>query len=145
MLSTRPSPAGLNWWSVNIGSGNGLVPSGNKPLPEPMLTQISVTIRCHKATMTSLTKHSIQKFMHYNVVNLSLDDNGHFKDSFPLSIVRDSPSVLGIEAVSMARQCVGRKTWNTKYTLITRQSRFSGNINDKLKLPWWTLTEVQPA
>ena len=22
----------------NIGSGNGLVPSGNKPLPEPMLT-----------------------------------------------------------------------------------------------------------
>ena len=27
--------------SWNIGSGNGLVPSGNKPLPEPMLTQIS--------------------------------------------------------------------------------------------------------
>ena len=30
------------WWRVNIGSGNGLVPSGNKPLPEPMLTQIHV-------------------------------------------------------------------------------------------------------
>ena len=60
-------------------------------------------------------------------------------------MVRDSPSVLGIEAVSMARQCVGGKTWNTKYTLITRQSRFSGNINDQLKLPWWTLTEVRPA
>ena len=30
---------GLHWWSVNVGSGNGLVPSGNKPLPEPMLTQ----------------------------------------------------------------------------------------------------------
>ena len=27
---------------VNIGSGNGLVLSGNKPLPEPMLTQICV-------------------------------------------------------------------------------------------------------
>ena len=26
---------------VNIGSGNGLVPSGSKPLPEPMLTQTS--------------------------------------------------------------------------------------------------------
>ena len=26
----------------NIGSGNGLVPLGNKPLPEPMLTQIYV-------------------------------------------------------------------------------------------------------
>ena len=32
---------------VNIGSGNGLVPSGNKPLPEPMLTQISVDIWRH--------------------------------------------------------------------------------------------------
>ena len=34
-------------WSVNIGSGNGLVPSGNKPLPEPMLTQIFVAKWCH--------------------------------------------------------------------------------------------------
>ena len=30
------------WWEVNIGSDNGLVPSGNKPLPESMLTQIYV-------------------------------------------------------------------------------------------------------
>ena len=30
---------GPYWWLVNIVSGNGLVPSGNKPLPEPMLTQ----------------------------------------------------------------------------------------------------------
>ena len=37
MNVTRPY-----WWWVNIGSGNGLVPSGNKPLPEPMLTQIYV-------------------------------------------------------------------------------------------------------
>ena len=29
----------LNWKGI-VGSGNGLVPSGNKPLPEPMLTQI---------------------------------------------------------------------------------------------------------
>ena len=36
------------WWWVNIVSGNGLVPSSNKPnLPELMLTQISVPIRCH--------------------------------------------------------------------------------------------------
>ena len=26
-------------WLVNIGSGNGLVPEGTKPLPEPLLTQ----------------------------------------------------------------------------------------------------------
>ena len=27
-----------HWSLINTGSGNGLVPSGNKPLPEPMLT-----------------------------------------------------------------------------------------------------------
>ena len=30
-------PQDLTDDKVNIGSGNGLVPSGNKPLPEPML------------------------------------------------------------------------------------------------------------
>ena len=35
------------WGEVNIGPGNGLVPSGNKQLPEPMLTKIDVTI-CHQ-------------------------------------------------------------------------------------------------
>ena len=29
-----------NWWFVNIGSGNGLVPSGNKPLPETTSTKL---------------------------------------------------------------------------------------------------------
>ena len=38
---------GLHWWSVNIGSGNSLVSSGNKPLPEPMLPHISVAIWRH--------------------------------------------------------------------------------------------------
>ena len=28
---------GSHWWQVNIGSGNGLVPPCNEPLPEPML------------------------------------------------------------------------------------------------------------
>ena len=32
------------WWLVNIGSGNDLVSSGNKPLPEPMLTKFYDTI-----------------------------------------------------------------------------------------------------
>ena len=35
MNITRPY-----WWLVNIGSGNGLVLSGNKPLPERILTQV---------------------------------------------------------------------------------------------------------
>ena len=34
-------------YQVNIGSGNGLVPSGNKPLPEPMLTKVYVAIWHH--------------------------------------------------------------------------------------------------
>ena len=36
---------------VNIGSGNGRVPSGSKPLPEPMLTMNYVAIWHHWATM----------------------------------------------------------------------------------------------
>ena len=34
---------GPYWWWINIGPGNGLAPSGNKPLPDPMLTQFLVT------------------------------------------------------------------------------------------------------
>ena len=37
----------FRWMSVyliNLGSGNDLMPSSNKPLPEPMMTQISVGI-----------------------------------------------------------------------------------------------------
>ena len=36
-------------WLVNIGSVNGLVPSGNKPLPEPMLTQSSSHRENHRS------------------------------------------------------------------------------------------------
>ena len=28
------------WWSVNIGSDNGLMLAGNKPLPEAILTMV---------------------------------------------------------------------------------------------------------
>ena len=41
---------GPQWWWISIGLGNGLAPSGNKPLPEPMLTQIYVAIWHHLAT-----------------------------------------------------------------------------------------------
>ena len=47
MNATRPY-----WWYVNIGSGNGLVPPGNKPLPESMLTQIYDAKWHHQATMS---------------------------------------------------------------------------------------------
>ena len=31
-----------HWWLVNVGPGNGLVPSGSKTFPEPMLVQVMV-------------------------------------------------------------------------------------------------------
>ena len=44
----------INQWYevklVNIGLGNGLLPSGRKPLPDPVLTQISESVWCHEAT-----------------------------------------------------------------------------------------------
>ena len=43
-----------NWWLVNIGSGNGLVPSGNRPLPQSMLTHFYVTIWYHQAARSSI-------------------------------------------------------------------------------------------
>ena len=33
-----------NWWSVSIGSDNGLVHEGTKPFPKPMLTKINDAI-----------------------------------------------------------------------------------------------------
>ena len=41
-----------NTFADNNDSGNGLLPSGNKPLPEPMLTQMHVAILRHQVTMT---------------------------------------------------------------------------------------------
>ena len=32
---------------INIGSGNGLVLAGNKPLPKPMLIQIYIIVGHH--------------------------------------------------------------------------------------------------
>ena len=42
--SSQVNATESQYWGVNIGSGNVLVPSGNKPLPEPLLTQIYVAI-----------------------------------------------------------------------------------------------------
>ena len=41
VLKTTTEPI---WREVNIVSGNGLVPSGNKPLPAPILSKIAVAI-----------------------------------------------------------------------------------------------------
>ena len=41
---TEISSFGDRQWSLNIGSGNGLVPLGTKPLPGPMLTMLTDTL-----------------------------------------------------------------------------------------------------
>ena len=40
LISTfcQMNATGPHWWLINTGSGSGLFMSGNKPLPEPMLT-----------------------------------------------------------------------------------------------------------
>ena len=50
MNVTRPY-----WWLVNIGLGNGSVPSGNKPLPEPMLPLIYVVKWRNQASVINIT------------------------------------------------------------------------------------------
>ena len=39
---------------ANIGSGNGFLPSGNKPLPEPMLTQVYDDVWHHRISVKHL-------------------------------------------------------------------------------------------
>ena len=43
---------GPYWWYVNIGSFNGLEPSGNKQLSKPMSTrtEFNIAIWCHQDT-----------------------------------------------------------------------------------------------
>ena len=48
LYTARPSVmAQVTPMLINIGSGGGLVPSGNRPLPEPMVTQTYATLWRH--------------------------------------------------------------------------------------------------
>ena len=46
---------------VNIGSGNGLVPDGNKLLPEPMLTY-------HQTCFVAVTSEQFHKKFSWNLI-----------------------------------------------------------------------------
>ena len=56
----------LYWWQVNIGPGDGLVPSGNKPLPEQMVTQISVAIWCHYNELNTCKEKPLNVMCQYD-------------------------------------------------------------------------------
>ena len=63
---------GPYWWSVNIGSGNGLVLSGSTQLPDQMLTQINVDP--DKCWPRSVSPNSITRsqLTHIYVSNLTI-------------------------------------------------------------------------
>ena len=69
------------WWQVNIGLGNGLFPSSNKPLPEPMLIQIYNAIWHHKSTMSWIDICRIW-IASPNRPNLILEKSGSYQDIF---------------------------------------------------------------
>ena len=52
---------------VDSVSGNCLVPSDNKPLPEPMLTQIYVSIRHHNG-LTLYVLNCLKKIPGFNII-----------------------------------------------------------------------------
>ena len=83
---TRP-----NWWLVNIGSGNGLVLSGNKSLRKPMMTQIYVAIWCPYAIMSwwSLFNQSINQSINKSTnqsINQSINQIEQLMESIFLKI-----------------------------------------------------------
>ena len=57
MLWDLMNTKGPDWWQVNLGSGNDVVPSGIKSLPEPPMTQFYVGILHHQATMDDMQRH----------------------------------------------------------------------------------------
>ena len=69
---------GPHWWEVNIGSGNGLVPSGSKPLPEPMLTQIHIVSLGHNElsnTMGYLDSVPVRTATGHALLGANIPDN----------------------------------------------------------------------
>ena len=64
-----------HWWLIQNCSVNDLVPSGNKPLPEPMLTEIFVALYSipYTAPLCSRNVHTCAHFC-YKMVHLGIWD-----------------------------------------------------------------------
>ena len=52
-------PSDAIWWQIwlNTGSGNGLLPAGTKPLPEPTSSKLFCTIHLRTISQEVLTAH----------------------------------------------------------------------------------------
>ena len=77
------------WWYVNIGSGNDLVPTGDMPSSEPMLTKI-YSISPYGVTTPTPTPHWIKlsQYMRYNALNKLSAGCTHFKPSVVYAMSR---------------------------------------------------------
>ena len=69
---TQMNAKGPYWWKVNIGSGNGMMPSDNKPFPEPMKTQILVTIG-HNGSISEQSFTSVSDKTSHSEISWSLE------------------------------------------------------------------------
>ena len=105
------------WWEINMGSDNGLVPSGTKPLPEPMLMQICVTLWRIYATR-SQHYHPLAHGYHYIINDHPRHLNPHlvFLSAVPFPII---PSLVTLSTSPLSlssRGCfsISRKMSNGK-------------------------------
>ena len=77
-----------HWWEVNTGSGNGSVPSGNKPLPESMLPPIYVKsdgmiVHGHRGNDPQVTNTQRQiTFEFYSFRSTDVKGNMHVKQNY---------------------------------------------------------------
>ena len=65
-----------------MGSGNGLVSSDNKPLPEPMLTQISVALWRHRPQWANQIIFNQKKFTAKRILMLLFANETYLKYAF---------------------------------------------------------------
>ena len=130
---------GAHWWRVSIGSGNGLVPSGNKPLPETMLTKFYEAMWCHKTTMKSMFKVcgltlttsvyciEIWELIILNLHNksrkrLSTLDKSFIANFLNISCITSNQMILQYDLLALSTGWKGHDKWNITMCKMIRGS-----------------------
>ena len=128
-----------HWWLVSIGLGNGLLPSSNNPLPEPMLTKIYDESR-HKASLS-------QSQLTYCRIVAPYSFTGHHWFSDGLSPVCTKPVLShywGIVNWTLGNKtsvwfdwkcktfCRGKYAWKCCLQMVANLSKPVGNVDSCL-------------
>ena len=102
VLSTSHETASkwMLWVPIN-GSGNGSVPSGNKPLPEQMLTQVFVALGYNEFTFLCSTQN-IARWIHRAADDLASSNGRHDSDHAVNPILR---------VKNIAWNCFAKSSW----------------------------------